>query len=333
MTCEGPMSAMPVKNTFIHFRSEASCGDVRGRRALKRWETDPDAMPLPALPLTQRPIIDDVAEEAASQVCSTPERSPRSWSSETAATPASPEEHAFSTPEPSPRASWSPWSEVTATPAAATAVPYASPPSWASTVASPWVQVPLPVALDQQIPSMPQWLEGADPVAAAVAATPGVFGFLFTLRRAEDVGLGLDVDCGQSGRVLLVRKVLRGGAIEAWNRQCLKGPLAKKAVMPGDAIVSINGCSDAESMLRECRHSFLLKILVTRWDPEQAYGLPAAVPGQGLAAQAAQASHGAWGKPAGKERSERLVASKAKGAPAARPVHNPARLEARMPSA
>lgn len=221
--------------------------------------------------------------------------------------------------------------------AAPTAAPYASPPSWTSTVASPWVQVPLPLALNQQIPSMPPWLDGADAATAAVAATPGVFGFLFTLRRAEDVGLGLDVDCGQSGRVLLVRKVLRGGAIEAWNRQCLKGPLAKKAVMPGDAIVSINGCSDAESMLQECRHSFLLKILVTRWDPEQVYGAPAAVPGQSLAtAQGAQAIHGSWGNSAsGKVRSERLVASQtqAKGPTAVRLAHNPARLEARVPAA
>lgn len=322
VTCE-------VKNTFIHFRSEAPCGDVRGR-ALRRWETDPDAMPLPAMPTTRRPGIDDVAEEAASQVCSTPERSPRSWACGT------PDEQVFSTPEPSPCNSWSTWSEVTGTPTAVpTAAPYASPPSWTSTVASPWVQVqvPLPLALDRQIPSMPPWLEGADAVTAAVAATPGVFGFLFTLRRAEDVGLGLDVDCGQSGRVLLVRKVLRGGAIEAWNRQCLKGPLAKKAVMPGDAIVSINGCSDAESMLQECRRSFLLKILVTRWDPEQVYGAPAAAPVQSLAtAQGAQASHGSWGK--SKVRSERLVASQtqAKGATAVRPAHHPARLEARVPA-
>lgn len=63
-----------------------------------------------------------------------------------------------------------------------------------------------------------------------------------------------------------VDRVIPGGAAEAWNRQCFQGPFSSKAVVPGDRIVGINGRSDCEGMLEECRQNQLLKLFVVRGD-------------------------------------------------------------------
>lgn len=94
----------------------------------------------------------------------------------------------------------------------------------------------------------------------------GSFLFCFTLRRAEGIELGLDVTVDESNQELVVRKVVAGGAAEAWNRQCFAGPFSSKAVVPTDRIVGINGRSDCVGMLEECRQNQLLKLFVVRGD-------------------------------------------------------------------
>jgi len=89
--------------------------------------------------------------------------------------------------------------------------------------------------------------------------------FGFTLRVADTVGLGLDIVRLDVHQLLLVQAVLPGGAIEAWNKQCLDGPSAAKAVQGGDAIVSINGKTNCEEMLEQCRGNMLLKMVFVRF--------------------------------------------------------------------
>lgn len=92
--------------------------------------------------------------------------------------------------------------------------------------------------------------------------------FTFTLRRADDISLGLDVSHSDADNFLLVKSILANGAVQAWNRQCSGGPAAGKAVMAGDKIVRVNESADVGGMLNQCKEKQLLKITVVRGDPE-----------------------------------------------------------------
>mmetsp|Transcript_136147 Transcript_136147/g.236650 ORF Transcript_136147/g.236650 Transcript_136147/m.236650 type:complete len:580 (+) Transcript_136147:77-1816(+) len=92
--------------------------------------------------------------------------------------------------------------------------------------------------------------------------------FTFTLRRADDVVLGLDVTHSDAENFLHVKGILTNGAIQAWNRQCSGGPAAGKSVMAGDKIVRVNDAGDVQSMLKQCKEKQLLKITVVRGEPE-----------------------------------------------------------------
>lgn len=92
---------------------------------------------------------------------------------------------------------------------------------------------------------------------------PGFF-FRFTIRRADGVGLGLELLRWGGGRALIVQAVLEGGAIEAWNRQFRDGLESERAVRPGDVLVSVNDQVECQSMLEECRSKFLLRLGIAR---------------------------------------------------------------------
>jgi len=91
----------------------------------------------------------------------------------------------------------------------------------------------------------------------------GGYYFKFTLRRADDVELGLQVARARGDRVLEVLSVLPGCAIEAWNKQC-EARAAWKAVFCGDQIVKVNNALGCTDMLEECRSKQLLEIVVVR---------------------------------------------------------------------
>jgi len=91
-----------------------------------------------------------------------------------------------------------------------------------------------------------------------------VFGF--TLRRADGVELGLDMDLADNSDALLITGIKPAGAIEAWNRQCLGGPAAGKAVMIGDKIVDVNNKTDQVGMALECQTRQTLRITILRGD-------------------------------------------------------------------
>jgi len=87
--------------------------------------------------------------------------------------------------------------------------------------------------------------------------------FVLTLRVAEGTQLGLCVS--RQPRYLCLNRVLPGGAIEAWNRQCGSSGAAEKVLQPGDRIVSVNDVAgDTEAMLAECDSKRLLRFCVVR---------------------------------------------------------------------
>lgn len=117
----------------------------------------------------------------------------------------------------------------------------------------------------------------AAPAAAAVAS-PTVYSFTITLRRADTIPLGLDVRGDTDGKCLMVEAVRPGGAVEAWNRLSI-GDM--RDIKGGDLIISINGVADADSMREECLNKHLLRMTVARCGPG-----PAAAPRGGAAMRA-----------------------------------------------
>lgn len=106
-----------------------------------------------------------------------------------------------------------------------------------------------------------QALPSQTSTAPAVGSTSPAPSFTLTLRRADNVSLGLDVR-GQSGSSYLVVEAVRpGGAIEAWNRQCAGDT---REIRVGDHITVINGVEEADGMREECLTKHLLKMTVER---------------------------------------------------------------------
>jgi len=94
-------------------------------------------------------------------------------------------------------------------------------------------------------------------------------GFIFsiTLRKAEGCSFGLATSAMSHQDGLHIDAVLPGGAAEAWNRQCGSSGAAEKVLLPGDAIVSINGFSGSpEDMKMACEKEQLLRLMVVRSD-------------------------------------------------------------------
>uniref|UniRef100_A0A7S0AMZ5 PDZ domain-containing protein n=1 Tax=Pyrodinium bahamense TaxID=73915 RepID=A0A7S0AMZ5_9DINO len=101
--------------------------------------------------------------------------------------------------------------------------------------------------------------------AAFGAGDCGPMVFSFTIRKADETDLGLNVTHHERDRVLCVESVRADGAVDAWNRQCLGGVLPEKAVLPGDMIISVNNVAyDPERMLEECKERRLLRLTISR---------------------------------------------------------------------
>jgi len=296
--------AVPVKNTFVHFDDSMQGGACKSpagrRRALRMCQSDPAEPMLPFLPVAKTPSVLLVETEQAENVRAVggdrphappiaadpmaaalsdqpPHKMQGITSSEASAVAVvdASRGHPFdvvpdqlemlNTPEPSPRR----WAEDKTPPKNSSALYALQDVScWSSPVTPPWPpqqahttplgQTPLTLALDAFLPTSPE---------RPSERFPGLTCFNFTIRRADGFRLGLDLDCDSTGRILIVRKVLLGGAIEAWNRQCFDGDnTSQKAIWPGDAILRVNGWTDCEGMLQECRSSMLLRIVAARWD-------------------------------------------------------------------
>merc|ERR1712113_491383 len=147
------------------------------------------------------------------------------------------------------------------------------------------------------VPSLPSWAcdrssagaLGCPPETATISPTvsgvqqrvpfsrfgfagTGTFGYVFrfTLRRADGVSLGLEVERDMNDRALLVRTVFQNGAVDAWNRQCVETRMGWKAVLPGDRIVQANKALGCEAILEEIKQRFLLHLVIARETPADA---------------------------------------------------------------
>jgi len=173
---------------------------------------------------------------------------------------------------PSPALPGQPTATVTQSNGEAGAVPSQQPP-----LPTPAPDTAAPPGLRPVSPDATE-TEAAPGATAALAAssTVPVDTFNLTLRRADNVPLGLELQPGIPGDGgQLVEAVHPGGAIEAWNRQCAGDT---REIRVGDRIVSINGHEDAESMWEDCRTKQLIRMTVLRGLPQQTQQQPYLVP-------------------------------------------------------
>lgn len=103
------------------------------------------------------------------------------------------------------------------------------------------------------------------PSPFVICETGGCF-FSFTLRKADGVALGLHMTRTEDNKAWCVDGVGAGTAVDAWNRQCNGSSTADKAVLVGDKLLSVNGRTDCDGMLEECKLKALLKFVITRGD-------------------------------------------------------------------
>lgn len=107
------------------------------------------------------------------------------------------------------------------------------------------------------------------PASPFVICEDGGCLFGFMLRLADGVDLGLDLVHHDGGDgALHVLGVKPGGAIDSWNRQCVGGPSAGKAVAPGDRVIGVNAAREPQAMLQECREKKMLRFAVVRGQPD-----------------------------------------------------------------
>jgi hypothetical protein len=121
---------------------------------------------------------------------------------------------------------------------------------------------------------------------ASISPTSNSEGFTITLRRADAIPLGLNLDPSGSS-YLTVEAIRPGGAVDAWNRQCDDN---MRQIKPGDRIVAINNVEGVEAMHEECLTKHLLKLALVRApvSPGKA-GATAVAPSPSAAATAAVA--------------------------------------------
>jgi len=130
----------------------------------------------------------------------------------------------------------------------------------AAAAAQTSAQLP-PTPSQAQVPQLP-------PTSSAAAVQPGVGTFSITLRKADDVSLGLSVNTDEKEDkdvALIVEGVLPGGAVESWNRQCFGDATGERVVVAGDRIIRVNGIDgDVQKMLEECTTQRLVKLVIAR---------------------------------------------------------------------
>lgn len=298
------VDVLPVKNTFIHFNlsntdgmsSSKNCG-----RSLRLCQTDPDESTLYG---ASRQWQSSTGGTAEVEVDAEPALDTRSMATQTqdqvenlaedevqqkavaglsgclsefalqleTASCSGDESTNICTPEHSPRFGRSPWS-----------TPCTSPDCWSASTPgccsfsagtpNPGISVIDELAKRPLIAtSIPSAMPSVVPSSGSMLASgffDGGFTFTFTLRLADNHGLGIDVMEPVSCEWLVVQQVLQEGAIEAWNKQCLDGSMAcLKVVQYGDAIVSVNGRTNRQGMMQECREKMLLKLTVVRRFPD-----------------------------------------------------------------
>ena len=88
--------------------------------------------------------------------------------------------------------------------------------------------------------------------------------YSFTLRKADEVDLGLQVCETHAGAFLCIRHVWAHGVVNAYNKLCVG---TRPEVRPGDLIIKVNKVGgNAAHMLEECGKQ-LVSLTLMRGDP------------------------------------------------------------------
>jgi len=140
-------------------------------------------------------------------------------------------------------------------------------------------------------PALVNQTVSAPTAPAATTVQPGAGTFSITLRKADEVSLGLSVNPDENEeKTLIVEGVLPGGAVESWNRQCFGDATGERVVVAGDRIVRVNGIDgDVKKMLEECTKSRLVKLVIARGTASAQTRFNATIGGSGQS-EATQAS-------------------------------------------
>lgn len=113
---------------------------------------------------------------------------------------------------------------------------------------------------DSSTPSCPSPATRSEGETSEVTVAPPVF--TFTLRRADDVALGLNAAISRRNE-LVVESVTPWTALDSWNRFQVAGA-QDRSVYPGDRVLSVNGHVCPLGMLQECQMKQLLKMEIMR---------------------------------------------------------------------
>jgi len=118
---------------------------------------------------------------------------------------------------------------------------------------------------------------GIPPVTPQVTHIgPEGFTFEVVLRKAAGAFLGIDMLPAQKTPCLMVKQVLQGGVVAAWNHQC-KG--SAFAIHPGDYIIRVNDVmDDITAFMEEMRAQSELHLTILRRDGTGPPAPPPAVP-------------------------------------------------------
>jgi hypothetical protein len=142
----------------------------------------------------------------------------------------------------------------------------------------------MPSSPNSHMPASP--LSATSPIVHQGASTT----FSITLRKADDVSLGLSVNADEQENkaALIVEAVLPGGAVESWNRQCFGDGSGERVVVAGDRILRVNDIEqDVQKMLEECSKKRLVKLKIGRGAPAANSWAGSPVPMSGLSPQQA----------------------------------------------
>jgi len=128
-------------------------------------------------------------------------------------------------------------------------------------------------------PTSPELNADTGPAKVGEVEIPAPVTFSFSIRKADNTDLGLDVASIENQPGLLVERILPGGAAEAWNRQQDPGSSSARDLRRGDTILKVNMAEgDPELMLSECRNKQLLKLVVRRAAAEMSPAVPESPP-------------------------------------------------------
>lgn len=107
----------------------------------------------------------------------------------------------------------------------------------------------------------PTSIENPNGSRSSTPSTECDVSFNITLRRSDDMPLGIEVQPNANRKFLAIERILPGSVVDAWNRQCA-GEL--REIRPGDRVISVNGFEDVELMRSECVNKRLLKLALVR---------------------------------------------------------------------